>query len=75
MLSLEAQLSGESLSNPVATVVSCSPATRPMRFPINAATNISFLGERFLHGYVSHQFSGVAGTNLSLYARARQFSR
>lgn len=30
---------------------------------------------RFLHGYVSHQFSGYSGTELSLYARARQFSR
>lgn len=57
------------------TIVSHSIAKRPMKFSINASTKISFWGDRYLHGYVSHQFSGHSGIELSLSARARQFSR
>ena len=35
---------------------------------------VSFMGDRHVHGYVSHQFSGYSGSHLSLVARARQFS-
>jgi hypothetical protein len=49
-------------------------AAHPMKFALNAATNISFLGERFVHGYVSHQFSDDRSSSLALVARARQFS-
>ena len=45
-----------------------------MKFAINAATNVWFGGDRFLHGIVRHQFSGNEGDALSLVARARQYS-
>lgn len=45
-----------------------------MHFAIDAATNISFCGERFLHAYVLHKFSGQVVSQFSLVARARQFS-
>ena len=45
-----------------------------MQFSINAATQISFQGERFLHAYVASDFAGRSGAQLNLVARARQFS-
>ncbi len=39
-----------------------------------AAANVSFTGEVYLHAFVGHQFSGQNATQLSLNARARQFS-
>ena len=50
--------------------------TRPpsCSFPLGASTKISFGGDRYLHAYLSHQFTGASGTSLSLVARARQFS-
>ena len=45
-----------------------------MTFRLDAATNVDFTGERFLHGYVTHQFGGGRSAPLSLVARARQFS-
>jgi hypothetical protein len=35
---------------------------------------VAFLGERYLHAWISHQFSGQPGPALALVARARQFS-
>jgi hypothetical protein len=74
VLSIEATLDDGTLSSPISTIVAHSAATRAMHFSLNAATKVAFFGERFLHGYVSHQFAGYSGTELSLYARARQFS-
>lgn len=77
---IEDKLDDGSSSSPIHTLVRHSfsspadPETKPMRFPINAATNVSFFGDRYLHAYVSHQFSGYSGSSLSLVARARQFS-
>lgn len=45
-----------------------------MQFPINAATNISFYGDRYIHAHVTHQFSGETSSSFSLSARAHQFS-
>lgn len=64
-----------SISNPISTIVAHDVARRPMYFDINAATKVSFLGDRYVHGYVSHQFAEQSGLQLSLFARARQFSR
>eukprot|EP00026_Physarum_polycephalum_P002207 Phypoly_transcript_02212.p1 GENE.Phypoly_transcript_02212~~Phypoly_transcript_02212.p1 ORF type:complete len:944 (+),score=196.07 Phypoly_transcript_02212:68-2899(+) len=74
VLSIEAQLDDGILSSPITTIVAERKAAHPMRFSLNAATKVSFYGDRYLHGYVSHQFAGYSGTELSLYARARQFS-
>ena len=75
MLSIEAKLDDGILSSPITTIVAESRASHPMHFSLNAATKVAFFGERFLHGYVSHQFAGDSGAELNLYARARQFSR
>ena len=74
ILSIEAQNADGSLEEPIVTLVSHHKATVPMKFAINAATNISFKGDRFLHGWVNHSFSGQTGQSLKLAARARQFS-
>mmetsp|Transcript_26534 Transcript_26534/g.66767 ORF Transcript_26534/g.66767 Transcript_26534/m.66767 type:complete len:940 (-) Transcript_26534:58-2877(-) len=75
VLSIEAELADGSLPQPIRTVVRRREAgAKPMRFAINAATDVSFFGERYLHAWMSHQFSGQSGTQLNLVARARQFS-
>lgn len=63
-----------SVSSPINTLVRHSIAERPMTFAINAATEISFFGDRFVHSYISHQFSDGAGRKVFLDARTRQFS-
>ena len=48
-----------------------------MKFALDAATFVSFTGERHLHACVLHEFSGRGGgsaVSLRLLARARQFS-
>ena len=75
MVSIDAQLSGEPLSYPISTLVAHSTAKHPMKFALNAATKVAFFGDRYLHGYVTHQFAHHSGTELFLNARARQFSR
>jgi len=57
----------------VASVVQRRQAAQAMRFPLDAATEASFLGERYLHAWIAHQFSGSREA-LKLVARARQFS-
>jgi len=51
-------------------------ATTPMKFPLSAAADLSFYGDRYLHACVLHQFGGSKpqGGSLYLNARARQFS-
>jgi hypothetical protein len=72
VLSLEAARG--SGSDAISTTVRHTVATRPMYFALDASTRVAFLGERHLHAWISHQFSGQAGPSLSLIARARQFS-
>jgi hypothetical protein len=78
IVSIECQLSDGSIPEPVFTtarhISKDSPLAAKMRFPINAATNVVFGGDRFLHAWVNHQFSGASGQTWSLVARARQFS-
>jgi hypothetical protein len=73
VLSLEAGRGG-SMPDPISTTVAQSAAARPMSFALDASTRVSFLGERYLHAWISHQFSDASGLSLSLVARARQFS-
>eukprot|EP01064_Diplonema_japonicum_P032090 TRINITY_DN595_c0_g3_i9.p1 TRINITY_DN595_c0_g3~~TRINITY_DN595_c0_g3_i9.p1 ORF type:complete len:1168 (+),score=346.54 TRINITY_DN595_c0_g3_i9:34-3537(+) len=68
-------------SVPVMTTARCLSlsgrriSTGRMRFALNAAAEVSFGGERFVHAYVRHRFSTEeAGRPLELVARARQFS-
>eukprot|EP00939_MAST-03C_sp_MAST-3C-sp1_P004703 g4703.t1 len=46
----------------------------PLRFALNAASNVTFRGVRHLHTTLFHQFSVGSGPNISLVARAKQFS-
>ena len=32
-----------------------------MHFPINAATNVEFKGDRYLHAWVAHEFDRAGG--------------
>lgn len=73
VLSIEAER-GAGMPDPISTTVAWSAARRPMSFALDASTRVSFLGDRFLHAWISHQFSGQDGVALSLVARARQFS-
>ncbi|HRH00808.1 MAG TPA: hypothetical protein PLR99_31415, partial [Polyangiaceae bacterium] len=73
VLAIEAER-GAAMPDPISTTVACSEARHPMSFALDASTRVSFLGERFLHAWISHQFSGQSGLALSLVARARQFS-
>jgi hypothetical protein len=45
-----------------------------MRLALNASTNVTFGGERHLHTWLGHSFSGQAQPSLKLVAQARQFS-
>ena len=74
ILSIEADSSDGSIKEPITSIVHHAIATSPMNFSINAATNISFFGDRFLHAYVATEFSSQSGNSVNLFARARQFS-
>ena len=45
-----------------------------MSFPLNAASDLTFFGDQYLHSFVVHQFSRQMSAPLRLAARARQFS-
>jgi hypothetical protein len=66
--------SGASTGDPVVALTRSMDKTWPMKFELNAATNVEFRGERFLHAIVAQQFGGQGLPNLTLTARARQFS-
>ena len=75
IISIESSVSD--ISDPIPTIVSLkstSDSSSRMSFPINAATNIHFTGERYLHGFVGHSFPQYSKDRLFFNARARQFS-
>jgi hypothetical protein len=57
IVGIDFQFSDGAISEPIQTTVRKTLARKPMHFNINAATRISFFGERYLHAYVGHQFS------------------
>ncbi|MDP2343551.1 MAG: hypothetical protein Q8O67_21510 [Deltaproteobacteria bacterium] len=73
VVSIEAQ-QGSPTSEPISTSVARGDAPHPMSFALDAATRVRFHGDRYLHTWVSHQFSGTSSPSLQLIARARQFS-
>mmetsp|Transcript_27708 Transcript_27708/g.76280 ORF Transcript_27708/g.76280 Transcript_27708/m.76280 type:complete len:939 (-) Transcript_27708:152-2968(-) len=78
LVSIEAPLPGaggaRDTAVPIQTVAARREAARPMHLALSAATDVAFLGERYLHPVVLHSFSGEPPQRLSLAARARQFS-
>jgi hypothetical protein len=64
------------MSEPIHTAC-CSRSAgsaAPMQFALNASTNVTFGGDRHLHTWLNHSFSGQALPSLKLVAQARQFS-
>lgn len=74
VVSIEAGASGKGMPEPVSTTVAWTLAKRPMTFALDASTRVSFTGDRYLHAWISHRFSGQGALASSLVARARQFS-
>ncbi len=73
-LSLEVDGAGGGMAAPISTSVASSRAGQPMSFALDASTRVRFLGDRHLHAWVTHQFSGSGELSLRVVARARQFS-
>merc|ERR1719491_1234203 len=59
---------------PITSLVAHSSREHKMEFPLSASANITFGGDKYLHAWLSHKFSGESGASLSLVSRARQFS-
>ena len=75
-LSILSRQSSSAIAEPIMTLVSReeTAATPPMTFPISAAANVTFNGERYLHAHLLHTFSGTSASTLEISAQARQFS-
>jgi len=63
-----------SIAEPIVTMVARSERSHPMQFPLSASANVTFKGDRYLHAWLSHQFTGHANPKLALVSKARQFS-
>ncbi len=76
ILSIEQDLLDGTPADPIETFVSHHVIAhdRPMHFAISASAKVAFTGEVYLHGWVKHQFEGQTGSQMTLSARARQFS-
>eukprot|EP01032_Pedospumella_encystans_P016785 gene16785-19135_t len=61
-------------SEPIYTVSQHMEDAPHMEFALNATTTIKFGGERHLHGWMAHRFSGQAMPQLKLVAETCQFS-
>lgn len=75
-VSIEQALSGGGDSNvplPIETIAAKSTSPHPMTFKLGAATEVTFDGDKFLHAWLDHRFSGQSGSALTLVLRARQF--
>ncbi len=66
IVSLEASIEGQGVPDPIQTLVNAGRAVKPMSFPLDAATNVTFMGERYVHGWINQQFSGASGLTLNL---------
>lgn len=73
-ISIQCNMHNGALAQPIRTHCSRSDPTEPMYFNINASTKVGFLGDRYLHGFVAHQFQGSKPFSYTLEARTRQFS-
>jgi hypothetical protein len=73
-LTIDADVGGGALAQPLHTLVASSAAKQPWFFALGAASRCAFYGARHLHGGVLHKFANEADCTLTLTARARQFS-
>ena len=73
-MAIEGGAAGTS-GDPVRTISRhVSSRGEPMSLSLNAATRVTFGGERHVHAYLAHQFGDAEAPPLILNARARQFS-
>lgn len=85
-LSIEMSGQGQGIDEPLPSIMRYALAKKAFHFNIDATTRLGFYGDRFLHGFVLHQFSGEQGYQLNLVcsekasfvdlqiARAKNFS-
>mmetsp|Transcript_37829 Transcript_37829/g.100542 ORF Transcript_37829/g.100542 Transcript_37829/m.100542 type:complete len:938 (+) Transcript_37829:111-2924(+) len=76
-ISIEEGVGDGSMSEPIVTIASHAvpgAGAVPMRMEVNAATSVTFGGDRYLHAWLRHSFSGERGAEAFLGAQARQFS-
>eukprot|EP00927_Polykrikos_kofoidii_P042043 TRINITY_DN35910_c1_g2_i1.p1 TRINITY_DN35910_c1_g2~~TRINITY_DN35910_c1_g2_i1.p1 ORF type:complete len:1030 (-),score=152.33 TRINITY_DN35910_c1_g2_i1:159-3248(-) len=62
------------LPEPLLTMTSSHPAAHEMHFTVGAATRVRFRGHRYLHAACLQSFADEDKANLSIVARACQFS-
>eukprot|EP01125_Pyxidicula_operculata_P009141 TRINITY_DN302_c1_g1_i1.p1 TRINITY_DN302_c1_g1~~TRINITY_DN302_c1_g1_i1.p1 ORF type:complete len:995 (+),score=364.51 TRINITY_DN302_c1_g1_i1:284-3268(+) len=74
IVGIDMKLTDGSITTPIQTVVRRVVPKKPMMFSLNPSTKITFFGDRYLHGWINHQFSGQSSLSLTLNARARSFS-
>ncbi|CAM9417059.1 unnamed protein product [Ectocarpus fasciculatus] len=80
VLSVEEELADGSMADPIYTVCNgpADGSLHPMRFTLNAATSVTFHGERYVHAWLSQKFRysqyDSNESKLSLKANSRQFS-
>jgi hypothetical protein len=68
------ETAGGKASQPILTMCRSESESAPMRMALSSSSTITFGGERHLHVYLAHSFSGAAPAQLTLVAQARQFS-
>jgi hypothetical protein len=73
VLSIDSMAHGKN-SKPIETFTKMANVSNPMFIPISAATSVEIRGERYLHGWMQHQFHGELHPTYQLTARAHQFS-
>jgi hypothetical protein len=74
VVSFESKYNGEDMSTPIETYSLYNSSGSDMKFALSPSVQITFGGERHLHGWLHTQFSDSPNISLQLVARARQFS-
>jgi hypothetical protein len=74
VVSIESKYIGEDILTPIETYSLYNSSGNDMKFGLSASVQITFGGERHLHGWLHTQFSDSPSISLQLVARARQFS-
>ena len=70
---IEQSIEGK-VAEPIFTFTKSEQSGSPMQFPLSASSKVTFAGERHLHLYLGHSFTGSTPSQLNLVAQARQFS-
>eukprot|EP00808_Paulinella_micropora_P009122 g83100.t1 len=75
-LTIEAQVHGMDVPQPIITQASQNPRFKeqPMKFKLNAATEVTFAGPQYLHGWLTYQYAGAGSHSYQISCRARQYS-